>query len=132
VSDEEEEDSEDLESEDEDGEELTPGVDAAILRMLAKIKRGDPEIYEAEKEIFEGGSLGLFESKTPQVIGQRSRKSLGNCHRQRSRHESTRLLEFYAADRVFALTSSSPDETGYSPSRKTRRRTRLYISFPLS
>jgi hypothetical protein len=107
-------------------------VDAAILRMLAKIKRGDPEIYEAEKEIFEGGSLGLFESKTPQVIGQRSRKSLGNWHRQRSRHERTRLLEFYAADRVFALTSSSPDETGYSPSRKTRRRTRLYISFPLS
>jgi len=52
--DEEEEDSEELESEDEDGEELTPGVDAAILRTLAKIKRGDPEIYDKEKAVFEG------------------------------------------------------------------------------
>ena len=43
-----------MESEDEDGEELTPGVDAAILRTLAKIKRKDPEIYEKEREIFEG------------------------------------------------------------------------------
>jgi protein KRI1 len=50
----EEEDSEEAESEDEDGEELTPAVDAAILRTLAKIKRKDPEIYDAEKGIFEG------------------------------------------------------------------------------
>lgn len=52
---EEEEDSEELESEDEDGEELTPGVDAAILRTLAKIKRRDPDIYDKERAIFEGG-----------------------------------------------------------------------------
>jgi hypothetical protein len=58
-----EEDSEELESEDEDGEELTPGVDAAILRTLAKIRRGDPEIYDKEKAIFEGRLFGLFESK---------------------------------------------------------------------
>ncbi|KAF7969961.1 hypothetical protein HWV62_25512 [Athelia sp. TMB] len=50
---EEEEDSEEAESEDEDGEELTPAVDAAILRTLARIKRKDPEIYQAEKGIFE-------------------------------------------------------------------------------
>lgn len=50
----EEEDSEEAESEDEDGEELTPAVDAAILRTLARIKRRDPEIYNAEKSIFEG------------------------------------------------------------------------------
>lgn len=43
-----------MESEDEDGEELTPGVDAAILRMLVKIKRRDPEIYDGERAIFEG------------------------------------------------------------------------------
>jgi len=49
-----EEDSEEAESEDEDGEELTPAVDVAILRTLAKIKRKDPVIYEAEKDIFEG------------------------------------------------------------------------------
>jgi hypothetical protein len=38
-----------------DGEELTPAVDAAILRTLARIKkRPDPEIYESGKDIFEG------------------------------------------------------------------------------
>lgn len=46
-----------MESEDEDGEELTPGVDAAILRMLAKIKRRDPEIYDTERAVFEGKSF---------------------------------------------------------------------------
>jgi protein KRI1 len=47
-------DSESDESEDEEGEELTPVVDAAILRTLARIKRKDPEIYNSEKNIFDG------------------------------------------------------------------------------
>ena len=42
------------ESEDEDGEELTPAVDAAILRTLARIKRKDPAIYQQGKDVFEG------------------------------------------------------------------------------
>ncbi|KAG2055514.1 hypothetical protein BDR06DRAFT_321017 [Suillus hirtellus] len=49
----EETDSEDAESEDEDGEELTPAMDAAILRTLARIKKKDPAIYNAEHTIFE-------------------------------------------------------------------------------
>ena len=52
-----------METEDEDGEELTPGVDAAILRTLAKIKRRDPEIYDKEKAILEGMSTGLSYSE---------------------------------------------------------------------
>jgi hypothetical protein len=51
---EESEDSEEAESEDEDGAELTPAVDAAILRTLARIKRRDPSIYDAEKGVFAG------------------------------------------------------------------------------
>ncbi|KAI0048814.1 hypothetical protein FA95DRAFT_997648 [Auriscalpium vulgare] len=46
-------DSESDESEDEDGEELTPAVDAAILRTLARIKRRDPGIYEDGKNVFD-------------------------------------------------------------------------------
>lgn len=42
-------------SEDEDGEELTPAVDAAILRTMAKIKRKDPEIYESDKKVYQSG-----------------------------------------------------------------------------
>ena len=47
-------DSEDEESEDEHGEELTPAVDAAILRTLARIKKKDPAIYNASADIFQG------------------------------------------------------------------------------
>jgi len=49
-------DSESAESEDEHGEELTPAVDAAILRTLARIRKRDPEIYDSNKDIF-GGKL---------------------------------------------------------------------------
>ena len=47
------EDSEDTE-EDSDGEELTPAVDAAILRTLARIRKRDPAIYEGGRRVFEG------------------------------------------------------------------------------
>jgi hypothetical protein len=35
---------------------VTPQVDAAILRVIARIKRGDSELYETSKDIFEGAS----------------------------------------------------------------------------
>jgi protein KRI1 len=47
-------DSESDQSEDEDGEELTPAMDAAIFRTLARIKRRDPGIYDTEKGVFNG------------------------------------------------------------------------------
>ena len=50
-------DSESDQSEDEDGEELTPTMDVAIFRTLARIKRKDPEIYDTNKGIFNGGSI---------------------------------------------------------------------------
>ena len=58
----EDEDSEEAESEDEDGEELTPAMDAAILRTLARIKRRDPAIYDAGKDVFEGESRSIRRS----------------------------------------------------------------------
>ena len=51
-------DSEDT-TEDEDGEELTPAVDAAILRTLARIKKKDPAIYDHQKSISQGASKSL-------------------------------------------------------------------------
>lgn len=64
------ENSAEAESEDEDGEELTPAVDAAILRTLARIRRKDPEIYESEKGIFEGSlsSLSLSTATTHNAL----------------------------------------------------------------
>ncbi|KAF8070380.1 KRI1-like family C-terminal-domain-containing protein [Lyophyllum atratum] len=58
-------DSESAESEDEDGEELTPTVDAAILRTLARIKRKDPDIYNAEKNIFGEEQEKIAPSRRP-------------------------------------------------------------------
>ena len=55
-------DSESAESEDEDGEELTATMDAAILRTLARIRRKDPAIYESGINVF-GGTFPLFPLK---------------------------------------------------------------------
>jgi hypothetical protein len=44
-------------SEDSEAELATPAVDAAILKTLARIKRGDAAIYEAGRDIF-SGALG--------------------------------------------------------------------------
>ncbi|KAF4620849.1 hypothetical protein D9613_001050 [Agrocybe pediades] len=60
-------DSESAESEDEHGEELTPAVDAAILRTLAKIRKRDPEIYDSQKNIF-GQEREKVETKVPRVL----------------------------------------------------------------
>jgi hypothetical protein len=44
------------ETEDEDGEQVTADVDAAILKTLAKIKRKDEDIYNAESRVFDGAN----------------------------------------------------------------------------
>ncbi|KAG8888938.1 hypothetical protein FRB98_006336 [Tulasnella sp. 332] len=41
------------ETEDEDGEELTPAASAALLRTLARIQKKDPAIYNADQAIYE-------------------------------------------------------------------------------
>ena len=55
-----EEDSEDLSDDDEDAEFVTPQVDAAILRTLARIKAKDPAVYVPDRDVFEGTPL-LFD-----------------------------------------------------------------------
>ena len=58
------EDSEDTE-EDSDGEELTPAVDAAILRTLALIRKKDSAIYDGGRRVFEG----VFDFPWRRVVG---------------------------------------------------------------
>lgn len=67
-------DSEDT-TEDEDGEELTPAVDVAILRTLARIKRKDPAIYESGKDVFEGTpTVSHISIRKPENSKRSSRK----------------------------------------------------------
>ncbi len=49
-----EEDSEELSDDDSDGEFVTPAVDVAILRTLARIRKKDPTVYEEGREVFDG------------------------------------------------------------------------------
>lgn len=50
----EEDEEEDLSDDDSDGEFVTPQVDVAILRTLARIRRKDPQVYEEGREVFDG------------------------------------------------------------------------------
>jgi protein KRI1 len=45
---------EDFSSEDSDAEFITPEVDVAILKTLARIKKEDPKLYQSEGNVFEG------------------------------------------------------------------------------
>ncbi|KAF9471233.1 hypothetical protein BDN70DRAFT_998692 [Pholiota conissans] len=67
-------DSESAESEDEHGEELTPAVDAAILRTLARIKKRDPAIYDSQKDIFGEEHEKIGTSSTSQAKGKTKSK----------------------------------------------------------
>lgn len=55
----EEDEEEDLSDDDSDAELVTPQVDAAILRTLAKIRQKDPSVYEEGREVFDGPSAFL-------------------------------------------------------------------------
>lgn len=66
-------DSESADSEDEDGEELTPHVDVAIFRTLARIKKRDPAIYDSSKDIFGG----VFSSSPHRMVFNISRGTAG-------------------------------------------------------
>lgn len=50
----EESEEEELSDDDSDAEFVTPQVDAAILRTLAKIRNKDPVVYEGGRQVFDG------------------------------------------------------------------------------
>ena len=53
-SDEESESSTEYSSEDSDAEFITPQVDAAILKILGRIRKGDTSIYANDRDFFDG------------------------------------------------------------------------------
>jgi hypothetical protein len=94
--DDDEEDSEELESEDEDGDELTPAMDAAILRTLARIKRKDPAIYDAEKGVFDGMFFGscMLQRTDISNYGAEERAALQNAQPTRKRIKENKVCPF--------------------------------------
>lgn len=90
-------DSESAESEDEDGEELTAAVDAAILRTLAKIKRKDPDIYDKQKGIFEGklcpnSSVARLNTEAEEQSNVSSAKPTARAPKDKVSPESVRIV----------------------------------------
>lgn len=72
--DEETDSSEDV-TEDEDGEQLTPQVDAAILRTLQRIREKDSEIYDSSNRIFDTERQAVAAHEFPaQEQSSRSKK----------------------------------------------------------
>lgn len=74
--DEEDEEETEYSSEDSDAEFVTPQVDAAILRTILKIRKGDPSIYQKDgKDLFEGELPVSF----PYFPSCRARRDAGDC-----------------------------------------------------
>ncbi|THH07868.1 hypothetical protein EW145_g3091 [Phellinidium pouzarii] len=100
------EDSEEDTTEDEEGEELTPAVDAAILRTLARIKRKDPAIYEVDKDVFE-------DSKAEE---QQKTKGSFSFNTQKDKHKSKPLLmRQHVLNSTIKSTSRSPSPSPAEP-----------------
>ena len=114
-------DSEDEESEDEHGEELTPAVDAAILRTLARIKRKDPSIYNASADIFQGNSANrllaiiTFDNVIVNVEEQVKTGAL-----RLSRLSKDKVLEIAPPPYVTVKTQPLLVKTSDNPSSKTQ------------
>ncbi|WFD41072.1 Kinetochore protein Spc24 [Malassezia japonica] len=70
-------------TEDEDGEQLTPQVDAAILRTLQKIRSKDPEVYNSETRVFDQSRAAAGAEDAPQGQKRSKKVTLQDYQRQR-------------------------------------------------
>lgn len=70
-------------TEDEDGEQLTPQVDAAILRTLQKIRSKDPEVYNSETRVFDQSRATAGAEDAPQGQKRSKKVTLQDYQRQR-------------------------------------------------
>lgn len=70
-------------TEDEDGEQLTPQVDAAILRTLQKIRSKDPEVYNSETRVFDQSRAAAGAEDAPHGQKRGKKVTLQDYQRQR-------------------------------------------------
>ncbi|WFD28518.1 Kinetochore protein Spc24 [Malassezia nana] len=84
---EDEEDSEDSEdvTEDEDGEQLTPHMDAAILRTLQRIREKKEDLYDTSKRVFDDEQAALASRAFPTAQRKSSDKKVTLHDYQRKR-----------------------------------------------
>lgn len=135
LGDEDEDDETDYSTDDEDAELVTPEVDAAILRTLAKIRAKDPSVYEEGRAVFDGKGLlspgvgNLITKSLTSVSGipesrgrsRDCRRSQGCCIRIQIR--STEGIQARLAQRLSARAVArqrSRGRRGCSPCRKRR------------
>ncbi|KAJ3148585.1 KRRI-Interacting protein 1 [Geranomyces variabilis] len=84
--DEDDQDSESEEEEDELGELVTPEVDAQIMRTIATIRAGKPEVYDPTKKFFEESDIASarqqWEAKQAQIKREGKPMHLKDFHRR--------------------------------------------------
>ncbi|KDN51354.1 Krr1-domain-containing protein [Tilletiaria anomala UBC 951] len=113
-----ESESETDETEDEDGEQVTADVDAAILRTLAKIRRKDGDIYNADKKIFDDERAKLASIPAPTTLAHKptsSNKKITLQDYQRSRIQEALASDASgdAAARALAEATTNPTRLGH-------------------
>ncbi|KAJ3159928.1 KRRI-Interacting protein 1 [Geranomyces michiganensis] len=88
--DEEEDNSESEEEEDELGELVTPEVDAQIMRTIATIRAGKPEVYDPNKKFFEESDIAAareqWERKQEKIKAEGKPMHLKDFHRRELLH----------------------------------------------
>ena len=101
-------DSEDV-TEDEDGEQLTPQMDAAILRTLQRIRAKDSDLYDANNRVFDSEQAALAHHAFPTAQRDSSGKKVTLRDYQRSRIEEAIKTSSDPAKAIADATTYRPE-----------------------
>ncbi|POY71428.1 hypothetical protein BMF94_5741 [Rhodotorula taiwanensis] len=113
LGDDDEDDETDYSTDDEDAELVTPEVDAAILRTLAKIRAKDPSVYEEGRNVFD-------EEEAETAAARRSRNAASSSSSSRQKAAKPVLLKDFQRARLLANPEGDDEATtgangGYQP-----------------
>lgn len=110
-----EDDSEDV-TEDEDGEQLTPHMDAAILRTLQRIREKKDDLYDTSKRVFDDEQAALATRAFPTTDHKSSSKKVTLRDYQRGRMlEAMKDTSDPAKAFADATSRESPSDTHAQP-----------------
>jgi protein KRI1 len=103
-----------LSDEDSDAELVTPEVDVAILRTLARIRQKDPLVYEDGRQVFDG-TLRLALAARPQLTSwsaeeeQRTASTSGPTKAKATKTKPVLLKDYQRSRLIADPTASLPD-----------------------
>lgn len=122
LGDDDEDDETDYSTDDDDAELVTPEVDAAILRTLAKIRAKDPSVYDDGRNVFEGAPTSLDHCVLPKSADARPHRRRGRS-RDRRRTRVRQLVQGLSRQGLVLVQARPPQGLpARAPPRQPRRR----------